>query len=533
LELMWVAEDWFIFLGGLLAILLMIGIMVDGSEYLGKRGITSWGPVIFVRTTRGLAMLNRLARFGRLWRPLATAGVPLVVAGMFYFLALLLLINYMMILMPPEPGDYNAPRNILLIPGVNQYIPLVWGWIALAVTIVVHEFAHGVLCRVEGVRVRSMGAIFLLFPLGAFVEPDDEELFGSKNKPAVASRAARIRILSAGVIANFAIAALALFLFFGPVLSAIAPVDSVVVADVEEGSQAQAEGFEKGMIVSGFGSLDEFYSSLVRSGSSAVRVIREGDGTALELNISGSPARGVMVISTFDGSPARLAKMPERFLITGLNGTPAADLESFRSLMAATIPGQPLSVDTDRGSFQINLDDRGDGTGMIGVGLSGSAVDIGGAVFQIFPARPFLDVLRSIPSSGLIGFNTLMSLPFRGVSGFTEDGFQGFSGNMLHFFQPVGWAEPLGGRIFWLANLLLWVGWINLYAGLFNCLPAVPLDGGHVFRDLVRLLLDPLVRDERRSERLTGAAVMLLSGLIIFSLLFTVIGPYLAHGLPS
>jgi hypothetical protein len=137
------------------------------------------------------------------------------------------------------------------------------------VTLVVHELAHAVLCRTEGVSVKSMGALLLgIVPIGGFAEPDEEELFGKKKEPDPAdvrnastganievgydyavrhpletgggigrgsrsestveqegggkaengvSRRARMRILAAGVMANFVIALIAFSLFFGPV----------------------------------------------------------------------------------------------------------------------------------------------------------------------------------------------------------------------------------------------------------------------------------------------------------------------------
>ena len=174
---------------------------------------------MFFRTTRGLNLLDSLARPKRFWRIVASAGIPLVVLSMTYFLMLVLSMTYYMIQEPPQPSSYNAPRNILLIPGLNEYIPFVWGWIALFVTMVVHEFAHGILSRVEGVRVKSMGIVAVLIaPIAAFVEPDDVELFGSKDMPPKVSKGARIRILSAGVISNFIVAAVAMALFFGPVI---------------------------------------------------------------------------------------------------------------------------------------------------------------------------------------------------------------------------------------------------------------------------------------------------------------------------
>lgn len=388
----------------------------------------------------------------------------------------------------------------------------------------VHELSHGILCRVEGVRVKSMGAIFLLFPIGAFVEPDDTELFGDEKTPPKATRQARLRILSAGVIANFIVAAIALALFFGPVINALSPVDRVLVVDIDEDSAA-AKNISTGMLVSGANSLEDLYTQMKET-----RSVELFDGSK-SISISGDPQLGVMVVGTFDGSPAREAGMPDKFLITELDGNKIDSLEEFRDYMNVTSPNQVLNINTTKGNYTVKLAPKGDGTGMIGVAISGTALYVEGVVFQEFQAERFLSVLKAIPSGGLSGFNTLLGLPFTGIAGLTPDGFQGFSGSLTHLFEPTGWAEPLGGKIFWLANLLLWIGWINMYAGLFNCLPTVPLDGGHIIRDLIRMSLDR-VMSENSAERLTRSIVAALSWLVISSLIFTVLGPYLAHGIP-
>lgn len=63
------------------------------------------------------------------------------------------------------------------------------------------------------------------------------------------SKGARIRILSAGVISNFVVAAVAMALFFGPVLGSIDPIERVVVVDLAEGSPAEWADFESSMVV--------------------------------------------------------------------------------------------------------------------------------------------------------------------------------------------------------------------------------------------------------------------------------------------
>lgn len=529
----WMPDDW-LFIVIAVGLYWMLAILIGNSKFMKDRNITTWGPVIFVRTTRGLKLLEKLGHPKRMWRVIASAGVPLVVLSMIYFLAILLLMSYLMIRSPPEPSSYNAPRNLLLIPGVNQYIPFVWGWIALFVTLLVHEFAHGILARVEGIKVKSMGLAFLAAPIAAFVEPDDEELFGTAEKPAIASRSARIRILAAGVTSNFLVAAIAIALFFGPVIGAMLPVDRVVVADVQNGSAADLAGFQQNMILLkadgiGVNNLDQLYGALISR--SPKRLVLKDDSEKT-LALSGDPVRGIFIVSVFENSPASTAGLPSRVVIWGIDDRAIGNIDDFRSRMNSTVPGQNITLATNRGDYKVKLASKPDGSSLIGIGIAGNAVYAGGATFQEFPAGQFLAGLGQLPGRGVNAFLTVfLALPFAGIGGLTSGGFQGFSGWIENFFEPSGWAAPLGGYFFWIANALFWIAWINLYAGLFNCLPAVPLDGGHIFRDLVQGGLEKMV-DVKRAEKLTRTVVVIFAWLIFTSLIISVMAPYLAHGLP-
>jgi len=537
--------DWLLIAAALIGLYSILLLPLKDSEKWKSRGISIGSlfgiPLaVFFRTTRGLNLLDRLARPKSFWRFVASAGIPMVVLSMTYFLVLVLAMTYYMIQEPPLPSSYNAPRNILLIPGLNEYIPFVWGWIALFVTMVVHEFAHGILSRVEGVRVKSMGIVAVFFaPIAAFVEPDEEDLFGSKDKPAKVSKGARIRILSAGVISNFIVAAVAMALFFGPVIGAISPLDRLIVVDVQNGSGAEMAGYESGMVlldVNGnkVSSLEQFYGDLVGHSTTSMKVLY--DDREEILPISGEPARGIMVASIFKDSPAQSAGLPARSIITRIDGIEIVNLEGFRKQMNATRPGQIIAITTGLGNtYHVNLTAKGaasadqtasvDHGGFIGIGISGNVVSSGGALFQEAPASQFLQVLKAIPRSGMQGFTYMLSLPFAGIPGFTQKGFPGFSGWLTAVFEPSGWAEPLGSKFFWIANLLLWIGWINLYAGLFNCLPAVPLDGGHIFRDLVQSGFERIVKPQD-AERFTKTTVAILTWLVLTSLLITLIAPF-------
>jgi len=116
----------------------------------------------------------------------------------------------------------NAPAGAqLLIVGVT--VP--WEWVfGLIIAAVIHEFAHGILCRVEKLRVIGSGTILWGFlPVGAFVEPDEE-----KFKYITLEK--KRRILAAGPAANllafigFTILSLGFAAVAGPVYSDMSAV---------------------------------------------------------------------------------------------------------------------------------------------------------------------------------------------------------------------------------------------------------------------------------------------------------------------
>ena len=140
-----------------------------------------------IRTTKGQEFLDRLAVHKRFWRTFANIGLPAMLIGMLIMFLLIVFIDYSLIKSfqtqtVPQPTKFNEPRNIFLIPGLNEFIPFYWGAIALIVTLMVHEFSHAILCKVEGIKVKSMGILLALVPVGGFAEPDEEQLLGKKEE---------------------------------------------------------------------------------------------------------------------------------------------------------------------------------------------------------------------------------------------------------------------------------------------------------------------------------------------------------------
>jgi membrane-associated protease RseP (regulator of RpoE activity) len=82
--------------------------------------------------------------------------------------------------------------------------------VALAITAVCHEFAHGIFAKKEGVKIKTTGFAFLGPFIGAFVEPDEDKVKKLKIRK-------QLPFLIAGTFANtiiFIIFVLIWWLFF-------------------------------------------------------------------------------------------------------------------------------------------------------------------------------------------------------------------------------------------------------------------------------------------------------------------------------
>ena len=122
---------------------------------------------------------------------------------------------------PAEVG----PQNIVipLVIGVTvRFEHLPYLLLALGIVLVTHEGMHGLIARLEKIRLKSTGLfLFYIFP-GGFVEPDEEEF---KRAPG----GVRARVAAGGSFANFVVGLLVVFLMMGlfsPVEGGVIVVES-------------------------------------------------------------------------------------------------------------------------------------------------------------------------------------------------------------------------------------------------------------------------------------------------------------------
>ncbi len=452
---------------------------------LEKRKITAIGPILLIRTEKGLKFLEFFARHKNFWRIFGSIGILLVLFGMAYMLSLILIMDYIMLTSPPKPSPATSPRNVLLIPGLNEYIPLTWGIIGLIVTLIVHEFSHAILARVEGVRVKSLGIVLALIPIGGFAEPDEKELLEKDRK-------ARMRIYSAGIVANMIVALLAFATFFY-LLGFLQPHVVVVKS---------FENFEEGEVILKVNGLDvETAEDILRAVDENVNVVVRGkDGSIRELNLK--QLMGVYIVGILNGTPAMKAGIKENSVILAINGTKTPNVEVFRSIMLKTKPNQTVRLEImENGVIKVynitlsKIDDHG----FIGVLIGGDYFC--GAVIGY--SKNIIDSLTNIPPN-LEGLLRLTAMPFY---------FRSFDG-ITNYFTPKGFFANYNNLIFYLLNTFYWIAWLNFYVGLFNCLPAIPLDGGRLLNDLLKYFVS-----ENIANKLTRYLALFVFASIIFSIL--------------
>ncbi|MEM0022820.1 MAG: site-2 protease family protein [Archaeoglobaceae archaeon] len=465
---------------------------------LEKHGFKSYGPILMLRTKRGLELVEKISKARILWKFLTNLGIPMLFFAMFFMLLLVIFADIVMILSPPQPSELTSPQASLLIPGINPFIPLVWGFIGLVIAIVVHEMAHAILCRVEGIKVKALGLILALFPIGAFAEPDETELLDKKTK-----RISKIRIFSAGVTGNFLVAFIAFAVFFH-FLQFLNPVPVVVDDNGAFVAKVLAVNGEKAGDLSKLIKVNEL--NLITLENSSGRYTVEVYGVW-----------GVKVTGLYREDnkvyPAELAGIKSGSLITKVDGKEVRSLEDFRKEMGKRKPGQEVEIEVydptsnSFETFRLILAEN-NGRAFIGVYLANFEC-VGGVNF--FNSAHIVSSLSQIPSQlkDPVMWLLLISIPFQ---------FRGFMGLESFFDNEI--------YIFWVLNALYWTAWINFYVALFNSLPASPLDGGRVFQETLSAILRKL---GERGEKISSQITKAMSIFVFASIAMMILVPNLAN----
>lgn len=232
-------DGWLIAIGLLVAYVVFVVWLVQSGRMAKWNLSLMLGFALMVRTQRGKRLIETLSRPKALWNAFGDLSTVVTLLGMALMAPLMVLLAWETLTNPAI--EALAANEILVIPGVNPFVPLWYGLAALIVTLVVHEGGHGILARANGLRVKSLGLLFAVVPIGAFVEPDEDDL-------KAAPRRRRLRVFSAGPGVNLAFAALLLAVVAG-MAGATTSRDGVHVAAVVQDGPAELGGVGGGDIL--------------------------------------------------------------------------------------------------------------------------------------------------------------------------------------------------------------------------------------------------------------------------------------------
>ncbi len=407
--------------------------------------VSLFGPFLMLKTTRGRALIERISR----WRGLRWLGQFYVILIAVTMVGITALLIWTATLVPSIPAGMGpSPQALIGIPGVNPFIPLSYGIFALAVAIVIHEFSHGVLGRRWKVGIRSLGVLLFIVPIGAFVEPDENEL-------RALDRRKRGTVYAAGPGSNMITAFVMALVFSIAMMGAV---------------QAKALG----MGVTGV--------------------------------VSESPAEG--------------AGLSKGMIILAINGTAVQDGVAFTEVLRQFSPGETIRLSLyNQGTMEerdLTLARRSD--------FTGQKEDENRGYIGVSTVSTNPDIFNPLESSKRLGWSgalfVYIALPIQGLSPIQP--------STTEFYEVTGVWGALPGPAFWvMANAAYWVFWISLMLGMTNALPAVPLDGGYLFRDWLEAGIKRLkggMKAEDR-ERVVRNVSYVVAIFILALILWQLIGP--------
>ena len=430
---------------------------------LEKLHISAVGPLLMFRTKRGIGLLDRLARHENFFRWYGNISLGIVL--FFMILQVVLFAWEIPAALRAPVSAALGPEMIIGLPGINPIIPVGYGIIGLIVAIVVHEFSHGVLTRVAKVPVKSVGMVLLVVPIGAFVEPEEEQF-------KLLSRRKRARLHAVGPATNILLALICAGIFSSGFMGSLEPVeDGVVVTHVLKDYPAEQAGLVPWALIT--------HLTIPNMTGLDGDIRSEEDFTGIMSHTS----VGDNITITY------------RYM--GSHHTANA------TLFDKYVYYQKYYNDSNKEEFR--------GKGFLGIGTM--SVDVVSTTL----AHPLNFGSLEKFVGGVVYY---ISLPLIGIQPLESP-----VTDLYHVNGPLAGLPP---AVFWaLANMFYWLFWLNIVIGTFNALPIPVLDGGIIFRDGLDSLVQrarPAWDTEKRARRVS--LIYRLTGLtMVFLIALLFLGP--------
>ena len=497
----------FILILGFVAIMFIL----DKLDWLEPLGMELEGPLLMWKTKKGRDLIDRLAQKKRFWEIYGNLGMVIVAIAMVVIFIMVFFNAYIATQIPAEQAP--AADEILVIPGVNPFIPVGYGILSLAVGIIVHEFSHGILSRVADVDIKSLGLIFLVVPLGAFVEPDEDQLEKTE-------RIKRDRMFAAGATSNIVLAVVLVLIFSMVFMGSVSPKEEgPMITGIGENSPAEDAKMQT------YEQIQEIDGEMIRSQADLhsinieplenveVKTFRADETYQYSLT------SGLVINSVLEGGPAYEAGLESGDIFFEIDDEPIKNRNDFTAALEDR-ENEELDItyhrkensEYEEGTTTLTLED---GLMGINIGYLGLATQEADWILQLL-SRPLSGAETG--SELLQNAAGYISLPLLGLSPLPEE--------IAEQYEVTGALSILPTSSFWIiANSLYWVFWLNILLGLFNALPAIPLDGGHLFKDAIEGLSEKVGLNEQTGEKLSTGMTYALALLVLFLLMWSMIGP--------
>jgi membrane-associated protease RseP (regulator of RpoE activity) len=258
------------------------------QKKLWKDHIVFYGPILAIRSRR-VGFFDRFAGFHRSLRVYGTIGAVIVILVSAAMVVMLFYSLYLNLVTRQEPTAVNDIRNLFAIPGVNQFIPFtVAVWFAFVLTLAVHEFGHAFLARVENLKVRFIGILWCIIPVGAFVEPDEAEFEKLQGLP-------KIRMLGAGITNNI-VAGLTCFFLLILFLNLVVPLPTPLINSVYKDYPAARAGIVPDSVITSINGVSVTTQTDV---ATILNTTRPGDSVVIVTEKDGIKSSHTLALSSW------------------------------------------------------------------------------------------------------------------------------------------------------------------------------------------------------------------------------------------
>ncbi len=492
-------------------------------EQAARWHLQKYGPCIMIKTRLGMKTMDRLAKHGRFWHAFGLCS-KIVSAVLLVLIMYMLVVAVLAIPDQLSSGTSIGLQYVFAIPGFNPILPLTYGVVALVFAMVIHELGHGIQSRVNDIEVESSGLLYGVVPLGAFVEPNEEQVKAAPRK-------ARIDMYAAGITMN-TVAAVVSILIMIAALGCVSSdySDDAGIYSMDANSPAYYAGLRSSDLIIGVEDADGGeYEELttVLSGSTAyldyqfdpthryylTYVSEDGTHRTDEVQM-GLYVRSVVSGSGADRAGLRPGVFVRSITVEGVEYMVGGPYD-LTGVMQLTTAGQTVTLsvvdtgETEAYDVDVVLGSNGS-IGYLGIGTTtGGMVFTTPQVLLDIASNPFYGADSAY---GLVtSFFSYLSGPFDGMDPISSD--------------VTWWYDAPGGTVFWMfVKLMYWIFWLDILLGMSNALPTYILDGGFIFAGGIEWLLEKFkVQDAERREKMADSVASSVSSVVLFLFVLAVI----------